>query len=133
MRTVIAVDPGRDKCGIAIVSGEAVMFRAIIPSSETGLTCRYLLAQHPDAELVIGDGTCSAVIAEAIVETNPGAAVTVVPEEFTTLQARRLYAQDHPAKGLQRLVPVGMRVPPRPVDDYAAVALALAYLGKCVE
>ncbi|MGE5530853.1 MAG: pre-16S rRNA-processing nuclease YqgF [Bacteroidota bacterium] len=130
MPTVIAVDPGRDKCGIAIVSSEAVLFRAIIPTSEIGLTCRYVLAQHPVAELIIGNGTCSAVVAEAILEANPGVSVVAVPEEFTTLQARRLYAQDHPARGLQRLLPSGMRVPPRPVDDYAAVALALAFLGK---
>ncbi|MHB8993880.1 MAG: RuvC family protein [Armatimonadota bacterium] len=130
MVTVLAIDPGRDKCGLAVVSGEAVLFRAIIPSSEIGLTCRYILSQHPGAQLIIGNGTCSGVVAEAITEANPEVAVRVVPEEFTTLQARRLYAQDHPARGLQRLIPSGMLVPPRPVDDYAAVALALAFLGS---
>jgi RNase H-fold protein (predicted Holliday junction resolvase) len=130
MATTVAIDPGRDKCGIAVVSSEAVLFRAIIPSSEIGLTCRYVLAQHSGADLIIGNGTCSGMVAEAITVANPGVAVVVVPEEFTTLQARRLYAQDHPARGLQRLIPSGMRVPPRPVDDYAAVALALAFLGE---
>ena len=130
MATVLAIDPGRDKCGLAVVSGEAVLFRAIIPSSEIGLTCRYILAQHPGANLIIGDGTCSGAIAEAITGVSPEVAVVMVPEEFTTLQARRLYAQDHPARGLHRLIPSGMRVTPRPVDDYAAVALALAFLGE---
>jgi hypothetical protein len=28
-----------------------------------------------------------------------------------------------------RLVPPGMRAPPRPIDDYAAYAIALRWLG----
>jgi len=53
----------------------------------------------------------------------------VVGEKSTTLEARNLYFRDHPASWWQRLVPVGMRSPPRHIDDYAAYAIALRWLA----
>jgi hypothetical protein len=129
MPTVLAVDPGREKCGVAVVNSQAVLLRAIVPTVEIGLTCLHLLARHPGAQVIVGDATGSAEVSSAIRQANPAAAITVVPESFSTLAARKLYEQDNPPSGLRRLVPAGMRVPPRPVDDYAALALARAYLA----
>ena len=35
---------------------------------------------------------------------------------------------EHRPKGIARLIPKGMRTPPEPIDDYAAVILAERYL-----
>lgn len=128
--TVLAIDPGREKCGLAVVNRGGVLFRAVIPTAEIGLTCWYLLAQHPAAALVVGDSTASKPVREALLQMNPDVVVNVIAEGYSSLEARRLYEQDYPPPLLQRLLPAGMRVPPRPVDDYAAVALARRFLSK---
>src|ERR1035437_3359112 len=130
MATVLAVDPGREKCGVAVVSDQAVLLRAVVPTAEIGITCADLLARHPEASLLVGDATNSSAVKQAIEQQCAGVTVEVVAEEFSTLQARKLYEVDNPPRGLQRLVPAGMRVPPRPVDDYAAVVLARAFLAR---
>ncbi|MEN6643186.1 MAG: hypothetical protein ABFE08_12140 [Armatimonadia bacterium] len=128
-KVVLAVDPGRDKCGLAVVLPHGIMFRAVIPTSEVGLTCRYLLAQHAGAQVIVGGATCSRQVVAAIVHDNEVGEPVVVAEENSTLEARRRYFEDNPPKWWQRLVPQGMRVPPRAVDDYAAVVLAERYLA----
>jgi len=50
--------------------------------------------------------------------------VTMVSEELTSRLARERYWEDNPPRGLARLIPLGLRVPPRPVDDYAALIIA---------
>lgn len=129
-RIVLAVDPGRDKCGLALVGPDGPRFRAIIPSAEIGLTCRYLLGQHPHAEMIIGEGTGASNVVAAIRQILPDVAVTMVPEAHTTLRARERYFRDQPTPWWQRLLPAGMRLPARPVDDYAAVVLAEDHLNR---
>lgn len=127
---VLAVDPGRDKCGLAVLTGERVTFRALCPTAEIGLTCRYLLVSHPGAALVVGRGTGAETVWEHLRQACPEARIVSVEEHDSTLQARQLYWSDQPPRGWLRLLPPGMRVPPRPVDDYAAVVLARRYLQR---
>lgn len=130
-RLVLAIDPGRDKCGLALVSAdEGIRFRAIVPTVEIGITCHYLLQQQPQAEVIIGEGTGRQVVTEAIRRILPDLVITPVAERDSTLRARERYFEDQPPRGWLRLLPGGMRVPPRPVDDYAAVVLAEEYLER---
>jgi hypothetical protein len=39
-----------------------------------------------------------------------------------------LYWQENPPKGLKKLIPLGMLVPPVPLDAYAAVILVRRFL-----
>jgi hypothetical protein len=55
--------------------------------------------------------------------------VRSVREKGTTLRARELYWRLYPPKGVQRLIPKGLRVPPRSeMDDFAAWAIVLEFL-----
>ena len=45
-----------------------------------------------------------------------------------TVQGRKLYFQENPPKGWKKLIPLGMQVPPVPVDDYAAIVIGRKYL-----
>ena len=36
--------------------------------------------------------------------------------------------QENPPKGWKKLIPLGMQVPPVPVDDYAAIVIGRKYL-----
>lgn len=129
-QAILAVDPGRSKCGLALVDDAGPQFRAIVPTAEIGLTCHYLLQQHPRAEVIVGEGTGARDVVAAVREAIPGLAITLVPEGDSTLRARERYFRDQPTPWWQRLLPRGMRVPPRPVDDYAAVVLAEEFLER---
>jgi hypothetical protein len=113
-----------------VVTAHGTAFRALCPTPEAGLTCRYLLAQHPEAVLVVGSGTGSADVLRLIRAACSDAVCVTIEERDSTLQARQLYWEDTPPRGWQRLLPRGMLVPPRPVDDYAAVVLARRYLQR---
>lgn len=129
--TVIAIDPGRVKCGIAVVrkSNEAVevLRKAVVATAELGPTVADLASCfRPDAVL-LGGGTSSSNAAR-VVENLQSAPVVIVEEKFSTLAARRRYFEENPPRGLRRLIPLSLQVPPRPYDDYVAVMLAEKYL-----
>ena len=54
----------------------------------------------------------------------------MVDERATTLLARRRYFDANPPRGWKRLVPRGMLLPPRPIDDFAAVLIAERLLER---
>jgi hypothetical protein len=56
----------------------------------------------------------------------------VVDERYSSLEARNRYWQMYPPRGLTRLLPEGMRTPPRPVDDIVAIVLIERYLERLV-
>ncbi len=118
---IIAFDPGRN-IGVAHVGEDGRLLRREI--LDLGALKR--LEYPPDAVLVVGDGTGSGAVQDVLAKLELD--VVVVDEEGTTLEARGLYLRDHPPRGLGRLLPRGLWSPPRPIDDYAAYAIALRYL-----
>lgn len=129
-RHVIAVDPGRDKCGLALVSSDRrVLHKAVVPATDIGEIVRRLLHDHPGAVLVLGDRTAAKDIGIALDERVQVSAV-LVDEHRSTEQGRRRYFQDNPPRGWRRLLPLGLQTPPCPYDDYVAVVIAERYLDS---
>lgn len=126
---VLAIDPGRSKCGIAVVDLGVVVFRQIAKRAEYLELVKRLVQEHQPQQILIGGSTGSK---EVISEVGREIAqkVTVVDERHTTERARGRYFQDHPPRGLWKLVPLGLQVPPVPVDDYAAVVMAEDFLKR---
>jgi len=123
-RLVLAVDPGRRKCGIAVVSETAVLVRHVVPRDRLGEMLRSLRARFALTEAVVGDRTGAGDVVAEVRRELSALPVALADERGTTLEARRLYFAEHPRRGWRRLLPVGLQVPPEPYDDYAAVALA---------
>jgi len=126
---VLAVDPGRDKCGIAVVraDGEALA-QEIIPVVELGARAQALRRSYEIAVIVIGDRTGSDTALEALESALPEIETVTVDEHRSSEEARRLYFRHHPPRGWRRLLPLTLQTPPRPCDDYVAVILARRYL-----
>ncbi len=128
MTVVAAVDPGRRKCGLAVVCSErGILFRQIALREDLVEATRRMLQEYSPVEILVGGSTGSReVVAElqAALERR----MRVVDESHTTERARMRYFQDHPPRGLWRLIPLGLRVPPVPWDDYAAVVMVEDYL-----
>ena len=75
--------------------------------------------------IVIGDGTASALFRKKL--KTVGLEFISIDEKGTTLEARSLYWKLHKPVFWQRLLPEGLRVPPRSLDDLAAWAIVLRY------
>ncbi len=123
---VVAIDPGTAKCGVAVVSAAGkVIARAIVSLGSLEETLGPYLAAHP--RLLVGNGTGGRPVVELLRHAGWPEAL-VVEEKGTTLEARRLYFQHRPPRGWRRLLPLSFLLPPRPIDDWAAVAIALKFL-----
>lgn len=130
---VVAVDPGSEKTGIAVVERPGrVVHKEIAPTGVAAARIAECARTYGASKLVVGDRTSSRRILRALREA--GAleavdAVVFVDEHLSSLEARRRYLMDHPPRGLARLVPMGLRTPPEPYDDYVAVILAERYFA----
>lgn len=126
---IAALDPGRDKCGFAVLAGDGtVLLQQVIATAELEQEVLAARRRFPFACLIEGNGTTSQAARERLAAALPDLSVIVVDEYRTTEMARSAYWRAHPPKGWRRLLPVTMQVPPEPVDDFVAVILGHRYL-----
>ena len=125
---VLAVDPGREKCGLAVVTRPgAVLHQSVTPSAQVVQLIQRLRAQHGFAVVALGNSTSCKQWQALLHQTIPDLTLCEVDETGSTLEARGRYWRAHPPSGWRRLVPLSLQVPPEPVDDFAAVILALRH------
>ncbi|NBQ19477.1 MAG: resolvase [Synechococcaceae bacterium WB5_2A_257] len=108
----IGLDPGRSKCGLVRtdISGQQVQDLLVCTPQES-----WDWLQH----------WCHSCSVDALPELK----VVLQPEAGSTLAARGRYWQLFPPRNLWKLLPEGLRLPPRPLDDLAALLLLEAHLG----
>lgn len=133
--TFLGFDPGKDKCGIAVMKSDgSLLFHQVVSSEEAIATIFHLAAQFQVEQLIIGDQTTAKKWIKELEKSGwSPEQIKRIDERYSSLEARDRYWQMYPPKGLQRLIPQGMRQPPRPVDDIVAIILIeryLAYLAK---
>ena len=125
----LGIDPGRSKTGLAFVNGAGkIVKRHIAESQNIDNEIVEFIKNSCPVHIVLGNGTNSRNIGEAVKRVLPDVMVTVVEEAHSTEEARTLYWQENPPKGLKKLIPLGMLVPPVPLDAYAAVILVRRFL-----
>lgn len=123
---ILAIDPGKDKCGLALFNKEGKLVEQKIVRRHD--LFRAIAHYHEAATLVIGDTANGRAINEELARHHPQAKIVLFPELNTTRQAREAYWQAHPRHGLWRLIPTSLRTTPVPVDDYAAAIIGRNYL-----
>ncbi len=136
--TLLAVDPGRAKCGLAVVTGPAqegqaprCLERAVVATERLTLAVADILRRRPEVgKILIGGGTNSATLRRALEAAFPQLPLQTVDEHNTSARARQRFVQENPAPGWRRLLPSGLRSPEVPYDDYAAIMLAEDYFAK---
>ena len=128
---VMAIDPGRDKCGLAVIDSDGQpLWHEVIATSTLSHQVRTLADLYRLQEVFIGNGTTSKQAQAKLREASPALTIHVVDEYRTTEEAKKLYWHLNPPTGWRRLLPTTMQVPPRPVDDLVAVILARRILLK---
>lgn len=128
-KTVLAIDPGTSKCGMALVKRSSsaeleLVWRAIVPSEDLASKIDEAHALAPFSLVIIGGGTSGQKAVHRVRSHIPSMGILVVDEKDTTMQARERYWTHHKRRGWRRFLPSTMQVPPVPVDDFVAMILA---------
>ena len=129
---ILGFDPGKDKCGVAVMGTDNnISYHQVVPSETAISTIQSLCEQFPIDLLVMGDQTTSKKWKQQLTQSlSPSIVITQIDERYSSLEAKERYWQMYPATGLNRLIPLGMRTPPRPVDDIVAIVLIERYLNQ---
>ncbi len=129
---ILGFDPGKDKCGVAVMGlDRQLYYHEVVPAPEAITQISSLRQKYPVTLLVMGDQTTAKQwkkkLNDELTETIN---IILVDERYTTLEARDRYWEMYPPKGLNKLLPQGMRQPPRPIDDIVAILLIERYLNR---
>lgn len=127
--TVLGVDPGTRKVGWALAQDEqsAAIALGIEPLETLIERLQPLLEAHPIRAVALGAGTNAGAIEQRLRVL--GVPVHLIDETNTTYRARALYFADNPPRGWRKWIPLGLQLPPRPIDDYAALLIARRLIG----
>lgn len=133
-KTVLAIDPGSSKCGLAIAhrspEGEVVLdWRQVVRRDDLAEKVVECQSIRPYSMIIVGSATKSREIVDLIRDLMPSMGILIVDEKDTSVQARERYWEHNPRRGWRRLLPATLQVPPDPVDDFVALILAERVLG----
>jgi hypothetical protein len=128
-KTVLAIDPGTAKHGMALVRRDGddrtkALWHAIVAPEHLIPKLHEAYSVAPFVLIIVGAGTGSAAALHTIREHLPSMATLVVDETNTTLHARERYWENNPRRGWRRFLPATLQVPPEPVDAFVAQILA---------
>lgn len=131
MNRYLGIDPGRSKTGLALVAADGSILALRIAATDSIVSeLRAFVGQERPEQIIMGNGTNSKAIGVAVQEVFPNTALALVGEAHSTEEARSLYWQENPPKGWRRLLPLGLQVPPEPLDAYAAVVQVRRWLAQ---
>ncbi len=131
---ILGFDPGRDKCGLAVMGMHRELYDHQVVSAEEAIaTIQSLCQQFPISLLVMGDQTTAKTWKQQLVENLPALAIFMVDERYSSLEARDRYWQMYPPTGFSKLLPQSLRQPPRPIDDIVAILLIERYLNRLAQ
>lgn len=130
--TYLGFDPGSAKCGVAAVrSTGKIIIHEVVAADEAIACLRAWQQRYSATAIIMGDQTTSKIWTDRLHQQWPDAPpIQRVDERYSTLAARDRYWELYPPKGWQKLLPPGLRQPPRPVDDIAAIVLVERFLGR---
>jgi len=125
---IMAIDPGTKKCGYAVVdSNLSVLQREVISTEKIKKTIEDSLNIYKINKIILGNGTNYKNIEKRLKNHFPQLKIILIEEEFSTLKARKKYFETHPPRGILKIIPLSLRVPPCQYDDFVAILLAEKY------
>jgi RNase H-fold protein (predicted Holliday junction resolvase) len=127
MPKVIAIDPGKSKCGLVLVEiSEKKVFKAIIVKSELlEKYVRNLIKSEDISQIIIGNGTTSREIREKLNFFKKE--IIIFNEKNTTYRAKERYFELFPISGLKFLVPREIFILNKNLDAISALIILEDY------
>lgn len=134
---ILAVDPGNEKTGIAIVrsSGDMVCRKIISSKTFNDDIERVLTEYYGIVHIVCGNGTNHKHLYPSLQQIGRNHKITtsLIDESHSTEEARKLYWQYNPPTGWRKIIPTSMQFPPEPVDDLTALVIGLRYTKQLAQ
>lgn len=128
---ILAIDPGKNKCGLAVLDKAGkILEKSILARQEVAGQIPAYLTKFGISILVVGKSSFGKELEKELSRLDLNASLVFISEKYSTLEARQRYWEENPPRGLWKLIPLSLRVPPRAVDDYAAVILGERYLKE---
>lgn len=128
---LLGIDPGSSKTGLALVDEEGrIKKQHIAHTSNLKNELKDFLKDIFPVICVMGDGTRSREHRKLLNEILSSTVIIELDETNSTQEAKGLYWQLNPPTGWRKLIPLGMLIPPVPLDDYAAIILVRRYLQQ---
>ena len=131
---ILAIDPGRDKCGLAVLNHEqGVLWHSVVGVPELFSVSLQVTQQYGIRTVVLGNQTFSGEVRrmlQPLLEQKLAQEIIYVDERSSTEMARARYWQAFPPSGWRRFIPRGLLVPPCAIDDFAAIILGERFLAK---
>jgi RNase H-fold protein (predicted Holliday junction resolvase) len=128
---ILGFDPGRQKCGVAIMGLDRILrHQEVVSADDVLVHIEELRSQFPISIIVMGDQTSSQAWKQSLNQLADPPRIMLVDERYTTLEARDRYWEMYPPKGLNRLLPKSLRTINRPIDDIVAILLIERYLNR---
>ena len=125
-----SLDPGLHKCGLVLCdgAGRRLLEAGVLAPEACWQQLQMWRQQGRVRAVVLGDGTGSRPWRQRLM----GLDLKLIPvyEAGSTLAARRRFWQLEPPRGWRRLLPEGLRLPPRDYDDVVAQLLLERHLGQ---
>ena len=127
MPKVIAIDPGRSKCGLVLAEiSEKKVYKAIILKSEfIENYVRNLITAEDISHIIIGNGTSSREIKEKLYFLKKQ--IITFEEKNTTYRAKARYFELFPISGLKFLIPREVFILNKNLDAISALIILEDY------
>lgn len=128
-KTVLSIDPGTSKCGMALVQRDEnanikMLWHDVVPVDAVLVKLHEAYIVHEFQLVILGGSTGSKQVKTAIRRHLPSMGLLVIDEKETTIQARERYWEANPRTGWRKLLPASLQTPPEAYDDFAALVLA---------
>lgn len=108
----------------------SLYYHQVIAAEATVQAIEQLRLTFPVSLVVMGNQTSSEDWKQRLSQVADPLRLILVDERYSSLEARDRYWQMYPPTGLTRLLPQGLRQPPRPIDDIVAILLIERYLER---
>jgi len=128
--TYVGFDPGRDKCGLALATPTEIWAHEVVASDRALALVQHWQRTYGIRQVIMGNQTTSQHWLQTLQAHLPAdVGIHQVDERNSTLVARDRYWQLFPPRGMQKFIPHGLRLPPRPIDDIVAIVLLERHCG----
>ena len=127
MSRIIAIDPGKSKCGLVLAEiSQKKVYKAIIVKSELlENSVENLIAAEDISQIVIGNGTTSSEIKEKLYFFKKQ--IITFEEKNTTYRAKARYFELFPIRGLRNLIPREIFILNKNLDAISALIILEDY------
>jgi len=127
---LLAVDPGRDKIGLAVLTQNGIVIeKSVVAAPDFADNIAMYMGQHHPEIYAVGDSTQSKFVFD-ILSAVVASEVLKISEKGSTLEARELAWSQNPPHGFFRALPKIFWPTPPDVDAWAAVIIGRRALSK---